>query len=225
MNERLRNHIEKLFDDAPTTRKAFELKEELLANSEERYQDLIASGVSPDDAFKHVISSIGNVSELFRGLEAAPMEDRTETEARTRKVALIKAAAVGLYIFSVFLFLTFAMFDMYSPLDLSTIGLAVMVFIAIIPTCMLVYVSNMYPGYSKKEDTIVEDFKEWKSSTARTKSIKNAVTSIVWTLTLLLYFIISFATFAWYSTWIIFIAGACVQAIVELAFHLKELKK
>jgi O-antigen/teichoic acid export membrane protein len=225
MNERLRNHIEKLFEGAPKTRKAFELKEELLANSEERYQDLIANGVSSDDAFKHVVSSIGNVSELFRGLEAAQINDREEYEERTRKIAIIKTAAVGLYIFSVFLFLTFALFDVYSPLDLSTIGLAVMIFLAIIPTCMLVYVSNMYPRYRKKEDTIVEDFKEWKSDSVKTKSIKGAVTCIVWTSTLLLYFAVSFATFDWYATWIIFIAAACVQAIVELIFRLKELKK
>jgi hypothetical protein len=224
MNERMRSHIEKLFEDAPKTRKAFELREELLVNSEERYQDLLATGVSSDDAFKHVISSIGNVNELFQGLEETKAEDKAEIEARTQKIAVIRTVAVGLYIFSVFVFLVCAMFDMYSRLDLALIGLATMIFIAIIPTCLLVYAANIYPKYRRTEDTIVEDFKEWKSETKKAKSIKGAVSCILWTAALLLYFSISFATFAWYASWIIFVAAACVQAIVELIFRLKEMK-
>ncbi|MDF2904869.1 MAG: hypothetical protein K0R34_190 [Herbinix sp.] len=223
MNERMRNHIEKLFEEAPKTRKAFELREELLVNSEERYQDLMSTGVSEDDAFKHVISSIGNVKELFHGLESR-VEDKAEMEERTQKIAVIRTVAVGLYIFSVFVFLVCAMFDMYSRLDLALIGLATMIFIAIIPTCMLVYASNIYPKYRKTEDTIVEDFKEWKNETKKAKSIKGAVSCVLWTIALLLYFLISFATFAWYASWIIFVAAACVQAIVELVFRLKEMK-
>ncbi len=228
MNERLRNYIEELFESAPKTRKSFELKEELLANSEERYQDLIATGVSPDDAFKHVVSSIGNVSELFAGLEYTQTGDRAEQAERTRKIAMIKTAAVGLYIFAGFLFLVFAvlddMYSVYTTWELSTIGLCVMIFVAIIPTCMLVYVANMYPGYRKQEDTVVEDFKEWKSGTARSKVIKGAVSSIIWTAALLIYFAVSFATFAWHITWIVFLAAACVQAIADLIFRLKEMK-
>jgi hypothetical protein len=225
MNERMRNHIEKLFEEAPKTRKAFELREELLVNSEERYQDLLATGVSSDDAFKHVISSIGNVNELFQGLEELKVEDRAELEAKIQKIAIIRTVAVGLYIFSAFVFLVCAMFDMYSRLDLAMIGMATMVFIAIIPTCMLVYAANIYPRYRRTEDTIVEDFKEWKSETKKVKSVKGAITCIVWTATLLLYFAVSFATFAWYVTWVIFIAAACVQAIVELIFRLKEMRQ
>jgi uncharacterized membrane protein len=224
MNERMRNHIEKLFEEAPKTRKAFELREELLVNSEERYQDLLATGVSEDDAFRHVISSIGNVKELFQGLEDTKPEDKAELEAKTKKIAIIRTVAVGLYIFSFFVFLVLNMYDMYTNVDLSLIGLAAMIFIAIVPTCMLVYAANIYPKYRRTDDTIVEDFKEWKSETKKAKSVKGAVSCIVWTATLLLYFVVSFVTYAWYATWIIFIAAACVQAIVELMFRLKEMK-
>jgi hypothetical protein len=224
MNERMRNHIEKLFEEAPKTRKAFELREELLVNSEERYQDLLATGASSDDAFKHVISSIGNVKELFHGLEEQKIEDKAEFEAKIQKIAIIRTVAVGLYIFSAFVFLVCNMSDMYTQLDLSLVGLAAMVFISIIPTCMLVYAANIYPKYRRTEDTIVEDFKEWKSETKKVKSVKGAVTCIVWTAALLLYFAVSFATFAWYVTWVMFIAAACVQAIVELIFRLKEMR-
>lgn len=226
MNEKIREHIETLFEDAPKTRKALELKEELLANSEERYQDLIAHSVSSEDAIKNVINSIGNVSELFQGLEDNGGEDVNEREARIRKAAFYKTIAIGLYIFSVVVFLTCGLFgeSINTRVDLAAIGLIIMLLIDIIPTCMLVYISSTFPKYKKQEDTVVEDFKEWKSGSVKTKSVKSAINSVIWTSTVLLYFAISFATYAWYATWIIFLVALCVQAVVELLFRLKEIK-
>jgi hypothetical protein len=227
MNEKMKSHIEKLFESAPKTRKAFELKEELLVNSEERYQDLLTNGVNPEDAFKNVVSSIGNVSELFLGLEEISPEGREEQESRTRKIAVVKTAAAGLYILSVIVFITLILVDgfTYSNVNITSLGLILMLLLAMIPTCMLVYISSMYPKYRRTEDTVVEEFKEWKSSTVKTKSVKSATICVAWTFIILIYFVVSFATFAWYASWIIFLAGACVHAILELVFRLKELRQ
>ncbi len=227
MNEKMRAHIETLFEKAPRTRKAYELKEELLANSEERYQDLVASGVSQEDAFKHVISSIGNVTELFQGLEEANEKDRLEVEERLNKNAIMKSLAIGLYIFGVVVFFgcAFTGGRILPRIDMTAMGIVLMLLIDIIPTCMLIYIGARYPKYMRKEDTIVEEFKEWKSDTLKNKSIKSAALAVLWTFILLIYFAISFLTFAWYATWIIFVAGACLHAIVELLFRLKEMKK
>ncbi len=227
MNEKMRAHIETLFEKAPGTRKAYELKEELLANSEERYQDLVASGVSQEDAFKHVISSIGNVTELFQGLEEANEKDRQEIEDRLNKNAVIKSAAIGLYIFGVVVFFgcAFTGGRILPRIDMTAMGIVLMLLIDIVPTCMLIYVGARYPKYMRKEDTIVEEFKEWKSDTLKNKSVKNAAIAVLWTFILLIYFAVSFFTFAWYATWIIFLAGACLHAIIELLFRLKEIRK
>ncbi|MDF2510297.1 MAG: hypothetical protein K0S04_163 [Herbinix sp.] len=227
MNEKMKSHIEKLFESAPKTRKAFELKEELLVNSEERYQDLLTNGVNPEDAFKNVVSSIGNVSELFLGLEEMSPEGREEQESRTRKIAVVKTAAAGLYILSVIVFITLTLVDgfTYSNVNITSLGLILMLLLAMIPTCMLVYISSMHPKYRRTEDTVVEEFKEWKSSTVKTKSVKSATICVAWTFIILIYFVVSFATFAWYASWIIFLAGACVHAILELVFRLKELRQ
>ena len=227
MDERMRAHIEKLFEEAPKTRKAFELREELLGNSEERYQDLVAEGMKPEDACMLVINSIGNVSELFEGLEDAGTDYSKIQEAQYKKIVMVKTAAVGLYIFSVVQFLALGLMSgyMYFPIDLTMIGFIVMLLLAIIPTCMLVYIGNMYPKYKRKDNTVVEEFKEWKSSSHKSKSVKTAVLFVAWTFILVLYFGISFATFDWYATWIIFLVGACVHAIIELLYRLKEDKQ
>lgn len=223
----MRVHIETLFEKAPKTRKAYELKEELLANSEERYQDLVASGVSQEDAFKHVVSSIGNVTELFQGLEELNEKDRMEVEERLNKNAVIKSIAIGLYIFGVVVFFgcAFTRGRILPQVDMTALGILLMLLIDIIPTCMLIYIGTRYPKYMRKEDTIVEEFKEWKSDTLKNKSIKSAALVVLWTFILLAYFGVSFITFAWYATWIIFLAGACLHAIVELLFRLKEMKR
>jgi len=218
MNEKLRSHFDLVFENAPKTRKAFELKEELLANSEERYNDLFESGISPDNAYTNVVNSIGNVSELFKGLEEISLDERFEKEGRIKELAIIKTVAVGLYLFSAVVLLMFNL--VYMP----SIGFIIMILIDIIPTCMLVYSSSIQPKYNKKDDTVVENFKEWKSETHKNKSIKGAVIAVLWTVTVLLYFSISFATWYWQATWILFLVAICAQAILELLFRLKELK-
>lgn len=50
MKEKIQKHIDALFTNAPKTRKAMELKEELTQNTIEKYEDLISEGYREDDA-------------------------------------------------------------------------------------------------------------------------------------------------------------------------------
>jgi hypothetical protein len=227
MKESLRSHLELLFEDAPKTRKAFELKEELITNSVERYDDLLKSGVAPEDAYKNVVNSLGNVSDLFNGLEETTEEEMKIENEKIKKLALIKAVAVGLYILGAVIFLGFAAigYNFYPFIDPDVTGLIIMLIIDIVPTCMLVYVSNAYPKYKMVDTTVVEEFKAWKSKNQKNRAVKGAVWMIIWTLTIILYFIISFATMAWYISWIIFLIGICATAITELVFRLKEMEQ
>lgn len=98
MNEKIKKHINLLFQEAPKTRKAMDLKEEMLQNTMEKYQDLLKEGYSEEDAFQNVISSIGDVSELFEELEEKNLFNLSEADRR--KKAMLTAVAVGLYIFA-----------------------------------------------------------------------------------------------------------------------------
>lgn len=222
MNERIRKHIDLIFESAPKTRKAMDLKEELLQNTNEKYQDLISHGYSEEDAFQNVIASIGDVTELFDDLEDKNLCNMKEKDRKKR--AMITAIAIGLYIFAGVAFFTCALIDesVMLPFDFSFVGLILAAAICIIPTCMLVYAANMYPEYQKRENSMVESYKEAKYLNNKDKSVKEAVSAIIWSLVLIIYFLISFTTMAWYITWIIFPIGACVQAIAELLFSLKR---
>lgn len=65
---RIRQHIERLFATAPTTAQAYNMREEMIMNTIERYHDGIAKGYTPDQAYAAAIGGIGDVSELIKSL-------------------------------------------------------------------------------------------------------------------------------------------------------------
>ena len=50
MNEHIQEYVRGLFEDAPRTKKAMELQEEIAANLNDKYNDLVAYGIAPNDA-------------------------------------------------------------------------------------------------------------------------------------------------------------------------------
>lgn len=223
MNEKIRKHINELFKDAPKTRRAMELKEEMALNTIEKYEDLIGEGYQEEDAFRNVISSIGDVTELFEDLKDKSLFTLSEEERR--KKAMLTAAAVGIYIFAGVVFLlSMVVNDMFfgGVEDIGLLGMALTVLICIPPTCMLVYAANMYPVHNKKEENLVELYKEAAQTRRREKSIRTSISMIIWLVTLLLYFAISMETQRWEVTWLMFLVGACAQMIEVLVFNLRH---
>lgn len=219
MQEKIKQHLDELFADAPKTRKAMELKEEMTRNTIDKYQDLISEGYQEDAAYQNVIGSIGDVTELFGDLEEKNL--LTLSEADRRKKALLTAIAVGLYIFAgVVLFGTTLLADYYAINN--TLALVLAGLVCIPPTCMLVYASYMYPDYTKREESLVEQYKESRYSGNREKAVMTSISSIIWLLTLALYFLISFTSGGWHVTWVIFLIGGCIQAIVTLIYSLRR---
>lgn len=216
MNEELRNYIEELFADAPKTRGSYELKEELMANSMERYLDLVENKVPEKEAMDIVINSIGDINQLFAA-EEGKNEGVPISAGALKTKALFRSAAVGLYILG---FCAMVLFIEFTSLDI--LGFVVMMLFTAAATCILVYAGSAYPKYSRCDDTVVEEFKEWNSGQKKRKAIRKSVDTIVWMVVLILYFLISFTTMAWNITWIIFLIGACAQAIVNLLFELKD---
>lgn len=222
MKEKIAQEFNRLFEDAPKTRKALDLKQEMLQNAIDKYEDMVQEGYSQEDAYQNVIASIGDVGELFSDLEEKSPLDLPEKDRQKR--AVIKSAAVGLYILAGVLFFAVEMFaDAFGLHRLSGLGLIVAGLICIAPTIMLVYAANMYPACSgQKGANMVEQYKLEKYRRNRNKEIMGAVSSIIWSLALVMYFFISFATRAWHVTWIIFLIASCVQSMAVLINTLRR---
>lgn len=82
MYEKLQKRVDDLFKNAPNTKRAEELKEELMANLIDRYNDLTAAGKSEDEAIEITIEGIGDVNELIRSIggEAAPVRKESKNQ-------------------------------------------------------------------------------------------------------------------------------------------------
>ncbi len=226
MDEKIRQYFSTIFADAPKTRMALDLKQEMTQSAIDKYNDMVADGYSEKDAYQNVINSIGDVTELFPEVEEKNLFALSEKDRK--KKAMMTACAVGMYIFAGAVFLFFGMLSEYlGDEDIMTaIGFVMAIVICIPPTVMLVYAANMYPGYIKKNDQdMVDQIKEVRYHDNKEKAALKTIHSLIWTITFLLYFTISIVTFAWNVTWIIFLIAACVQKIVQLVFELRAEEK
>lgn len=227
MKEKIKQHFNKLFADAPKTRKALDLKQEMMQNAMDKYDDMVADGYAEEDAYQNIIQSIGDVTELFSEVEEKNL--LTLSEKDRRKKAMLTAVAVGLYVLAGAVFFMFGILGELSydyGIDMAGLGFVIAAFICVIPTIMIVYAANMYPQYKKNEkNDMVETYKEEKYMDNKGKALRRSIDSVIWTVALVLYFAVSFWTMAWHITWLIFLIAVCVQTIVNLAFSLKTDEK
>ena len=79
MREQLRAYVQHLFDRAADTPRNRELLEEILQNTLDRYDDLVAQGTSEADAYQQAVSQIGEVKSS--GSLASPDGPRQKSSA------------------------------------------------------------------------------------------------------------------------------------------------
>ncbi len=215
--EKIRKHVEELFKEAPKTKKIKDLQEELIINLEDKYNDLVKEGIDENKAYNEVISSIGDIDELIADFKEP--HATINSDLIRRKNALVVSICVGLYIMC--LITVIVLGSMHMPdymIASSFFG------IAGISTCILICHFMSVPKYKKIDDTLVEEFKEWKQQKTKTNELKKGITSILWTLIVIIYIIISFTFSAFHISWIIFLIGVVIQNIIELVFKMKEMK-
>ena len=214
MEDKLRRYIESLFEETAPTRRAIELKEEMIQNLEDKYRDLLAEGKTPEAAFNIAVAGIGDVSALLRELEegfrSEPEQEKFE-KAR-RKSAMLTAIAVMMYILSVLP--VFIMGEIVGTDPAMAIPLMFVIVAA--ATGILIYNNMTKPKSYKDADTIVEEFREWQSDTQERKQMRGAISTALWSLILVIYFVVSFTTMAWHITWVIFIVGGLVESLINI---------
>lgn len=73
MREKLKDYVNSLFRGAPDTQRNRELREEILQNTLDRFDDLVAQGCTEEEAYSQAVASIGDVRQLW---EAGPERPR-----------------------------------------------------------------------------------------------------------------------------------------------------
>jgi len=224
MEDKLRKYIDTLFAETIPTRKSVELKEEMIQNLHDKYNDLISEGKTDEAAYNIAVAGIGDVSDLLKELEnddSSPVyvQDMEEMEKARRKSAMLTAIAIMMYIVSFVPLMILSMVD--SPFQ-DVLGAPLMFVIVAGATGLLVYNNMTKPKYIKRQDSMVEEFREWQSDEKDRKTFRKALSSALWSIIVAAYLIISFVTWAWPITWIIFIIGAVIESLMNVFFALKR---
>jgi len=224
MEDKIRRHVDDLFAETAPTKKAVELKEEMIQNLSDKYNDLLSDGKTEEAAYNITIAGIGDISPLLAELEKEMInkeEINYEIEASQQKSAMLTSIAVMMYILC---FLPLIIMSMTGFRYSSEIGVPVMFLMIAGATGLLIYNSMTKKKSVSAPDTMVEEFREWQSDDKDRKALRKAISSALWSITVALYLIISFLTFAWYITWIIFIIAAAMESLLNLMFTLKKRK-
>lgn len=215
MNYKLREYIDSLFIDAPHTVKVVEMKEEILQNLLDKYNDLRAEGRSEEAAYNIAIASIGDISELIQELQGLPAQEVETAEAyrkRRQKSALLTAIAICMYILCVVPLFLFR----------ERVGLVLMFVLIASATGLLIYNGMTTKHPSPEEQTMAEEFQEWRQQSAEQNKALKSINSAVWVLAVAVYVIVSFSTYAFHITWVIFLLAAAVTNIIKAIYDLKK---
>lgn len=116
--------------------------------------------------------------------------------------------AVMMYIFGVIALILFA-----AQFDLPVVGLSIFLGLCAIATGLLIYNGIYYNRESTEEKKI------------KNNTLCKQVISIVDTIGVTIYLVVSFATMAWHITWILFLILGIVDEIIKLLFDLKKVDK
>lgn len=225
MHDKLRSCIDTLFEDAPQSLQTVELKEEILQNLTDKYDELVESGKSPEAAYNIAVAGIGDISELVESMgksdrPAAEAEQTAQKSERLRKKsALITSIAVALYIICP---APLILLSVTGDDTLAIWGVIILLGIVAVATCLLVYNSESQKKLKAANQTVVEEFREWQYSNSNRHQVRKAINSCIWTLTLVAYFAVSFYTHAWAITWLIFLIGSSLSSVVKAIFDLTK---
>lgn len=214
----IRQYIDSAFADVPQTNKIDELKEELYANLSDKYNEKIAKGKTEQEAYDIAISSIGEISELVASARE-PYSISHIARKWQKRSAIITAISIMLYITCLIPVLLFPEGTKFGYL-----GIIAMFLMIAAATGMLIYSGMTRPRYSRADDTIVEEFKEWRMSSAGAKSAYRSFIGAFWGFVTVVYILFSVVFGYWHVSWIIFILAAAVQNIIKGIIELKNYK-
>ena len=214
MREQLIQYVDLLFAGMQDCE---DMKQEILQNTLDRYDDLIAEGKVPEAAYRLAISGIGDINEILgtRNQNAPSVsyawikKETTDNDTPAKK--LMRAIAIGLYILC-----PLPMFIL-AEMGMETIGLCGMLAIVAVATVLIILGGKSRSGEDEKEED--------SHPLTPKKELRKAIHSIINAIGLVLYFIVSFLTGAWYITWLIFPIMGAVWGLAKAILDLKEATK
>lgn len=209
MRDQLIQYVNLLFAGAQNCE---DTRQEILQNTLDRYDDLIAEGKTPEAAYRLAIMGIGDINEILGSAPGVPAythvpEARPEKQDSPRK-KILRAVAVCLYIIC-----PIPLFVLGELPGLETYGLCGTLAIVAVATALMML-------GAKKEAPRAEEYRQETKSPEN--ELKKSVSGLIWAIGIAAYFILSFLTGAWYITLVMFLIIPALQGLVSAVMDLKE---
>ncbi len=202
MREQLEQYVSLLFAGTPDSE---DMKQEILQNTLDRYDDLIDQGKSPEAAYRLAISGIGDINELMGASSPAPAEtENVDYRGRplpSAKKKTMQAVAIGMYICCV-----------VPVIALGNVGegiLGVCLMFLLIAAATVLMVLSADKSEEKKESVVLDP-------------VRKSVQNILSTVALVLFLGLSFVTQAWHITWLVFPIAGAIKGLIFAILDLKE---
>lgn len=207
MREQLKDYVDLLFAGAQGVD---DIKQEILQNTLDRYDDLVSQSKSPEAAYRLAISGIGDINEILGAPVQSPAsaptsrENPKEDHLRRRKTA----AAIAMYILC--------------PIPLvilgetgnGTLGLCLLLLMVAAATALLISA-----GKEEPEDS---HGKPGHREFTPQAELRHGIASFTRIAALAVFLILSLLTGAWYITWLVFPIAPAVRGVIFACIDLKE---
>lgn len=226
MNDRLREYVDGLFNGVPMTKETIEFREEVLQNLNEKYADLISQGKSDEAAYNIAIAGVGDIQSILRDMGgekpqetgAPPVQNEAQETPREAEFArdekidrIMTAIGVALCILC----------PVPCILWPGAVGAVLLFVLVAAGVAMFILAPNPKQKY-KNNVTMAEEFRQWKTEKQGVKARISLIHAVIWAAAAGLYFLISFASGAWFITWVIFLIAPCLCGIASAVFELKR---
>lgn len=200
MREQLIQYVELLFAGAKNCE---DVKQEILQNSLDRYDDLIAEGKVPEAAYRLAITGIGDINEILgsQPSHTAPQPNQRGSEADSDKYRrLQRGIAIACFILC--------------PVPLLLCVVEGQVMMGITMMLVLIAVGTMLMVVSGKDQA--------QPPRRHNSLFVSIAMSLLWPLATIVYFLISFSTGAWHLTWLVFPIAGAISAVIRAIEDWKE---
>ncbi len=221
MHAKIHAHIDQLFRDMPAEERISEVKLELYMNTVDRYNDLVNSGKSTEEAYTEAIAGIGDISEILESLGKPHTEERptppTPSYTTPQKVPKQKSSrrAIRGNLDSILWMLTLSV---YFILSFATMMWQFTWLIFLIVIALENAMHALMDIAQKKRPERTYAF------TREEKNMHGRINTMLWMAILILYFAVSFLSGTWHISWVIFLLGTALQNLLSIIFIMKKAK-
>lgn len=215
MREQLVSYVNLLFAGTTDTE---DIRQEILQNTLDRYDDLVAQGKAPEAAYRLAISGIGDINEILRqgaAEEPTPLpvpEQTPEAKAEEKENKARRAAAIAFYI--------------ASPIPLVAIGnelgLCMMLLLIASATALIIMSNKKEPEPIHTTQADPTAYTSATKHSPETQKLIKTIGTVNLVICVAIYLVISFLTGAWVITWIMFPLFACIHGLIVACIDLKE---